>query len=124
MGRKSFDSLMRQAYARKRVSDTSDYFNGYVRGLRRLFQGESPETAGEDAKWLSRLDNEAQQDKAHGYQTSTPTRHDDGITAHGITTVGTVRCQRRRELFQQHHIRDVPPWRETAFLAVQSIAGT
>lgn len=68
MGRKSFDSLMRQAYARKRVSDTSDYFNGYVRGLRRHFQGESPETAGEDGKWLSRIDDEAQRDKAHGYQ--------------------------------------------------------
>jgi hypothetical protein len=68
MGKKSFDSLMLEAYARKGRTDTSDYFDGYTRGLRRFFQGESSKTTEEDSKWLSRMEEEKREDEVHGYR--------------------------------------------------------
>lgn len=73
MTEQNFQSEMRRAQAMQQLShdpERSEYYAGYLRGLRRAFHGAQFGTAGEHALWLGLIGDadEARNQRGLGYR--------------------------------------------------------
>lgn len=68
MNRQRFQSEMRRAETMRRTidPDRSDYWAGYLRGLRRLYHGENFGTPEEHDLWLSLVDRDDDRSRQRG----------------------------------------------------------
>lgn len=72
MTEQKFKSEMRRAETMRRTSDPemSEYWVGYIRGLRRVYHGENFGTADEHNKWMAAIDSpdEMRKQRGRGYR--------------------------------------------------------
>ena len=70
MNKKQFQSLMTMAKSLQSVDhDKADFWQGYQRGLRRLYHGENFGTSEEHEQWLNCRDGEYRKQLQDGYRT-------------------------------------------------------
>jgi len=67
MTKKDFQNLLTEADTFRRFNNSSGYFSGYIRGLRRAFYGNKFGTAEEHDLWFALIDD-ATMGKGQGYR--------------------------------------------------------
>ena len=70
MTKQEFESKMLQAKIMRDLGDRAYYYEGYMRGLRRAYQGRKFGTSKEHEKWLALIldPDETRREKGRGYQ--------------------------------------------------------
>jgi hypothetical protein len=92
MTEQKFKSEMRRAETMRRSADPemSEYWAGYMRGLRRAYHGEKFGTADEHAKWIGAIDSADEMRKQRGRGYHDGIKYGDLSSKIGRPSVGSV----------------------------------